>query len=134
MISSLRWYYILDERFRLLSPVLSGWIFIMIVTTYGCHLFREVYCFCATCRLCMVTVWSLSHCISEEIPVRCYPLSLVAVYYIRVALVLASDIFLVTLFRFPRYTDLCTWSSEKTLRKLSQKELTLRHIPEVNRN
>jgi len=36
----------------------------------------------------MLTMYSLSHCISEEIPVRCYTLELVAVYYIRVALVL----------------------------------------------
>jgi len=73
---------------RLLSPLMSGWISILTVKAYGCHLFREVYCSCATCHSCTLAMLSLSHCISEEIPVRCYMLRFVAVYFIHVALIL----------------------------------------------
>jgi len=39
--------------FRLLSPVLSGWISIMTVKVYWCHILHEVNCSCTTCRSCM---------------------------------------------------------------------------------
>jgi len=32
------------RTFRLLSPVLSGWVSILTMKAYECHLFREVYC------------------------------------------------------------------------------------------
>jgi len=43
--------------------------------------------------------------ITEEIPVRCYMLWLADVYFIHVPLVFTSDVYLVALFRLPRYTD-----------------------------
>jgi len=41
----------------------------------------------------------------EEIPVRCYMLWLVDVYFIHVALVLLLMFIWLLCFRFPRYTD-----------------------------
>jgi hypothetical protein len=72
----------------LLSPVLNGSISILTVKAYRCNIFREVYCSCATCRSCVLTVQSESHCIPGEILVRCYMLWLVSVCFIHVALVL----------------------------------------------
>jgi len=68
---------------RLLSLVLSGWISILTVKAYGCHLFREVYCSYATCRSCI-----LCHIVYQKkfpFVVICW---LDAVYFIHVALVL----------------------------------------------
>ena len=63
------------RTFRLLSPVLSGWISIMTVKAYWCHLFQEIYCSCSTCRSCMLTnEVFFSRCTPVEIPGRCYML------------------------------------------------------------
>jgi len=126
------------RTFRLLSPVSSGWISIMTVKAYWCHLFHEVYCSCATCRSCMLTVWSLSRCISEEIPVRCSMLGLVAVYYIRVALVLHLMSFWLLCW-FPRYTDLylrsfMVWLTSGLWRSVSSSGESLRRVFLQGRN
>ena len=53
------------QTFRLLSPVLSGWISIMTVKAYWCHLFHKVCCSCATCHSCMLSMYSLLRCMND---------------------------------------------------------------------
>ena len=56
-------------NFRLLYPVLYGWIYIMTVKSYWCHLFHESYVYCA-----------VHHCVSrrikDQLDVTCYFISL----------------------------------------------------------
>jgi len=54
------------KTFRLLSPVLSGWISIMTVKEYWYHLFHEVYCSCATCRCWLCWLCSLCHVVYQK--------------------------------------------------------------------
>jgi len=111
--------------------VLSGWISILTVKAYGCHLFREMYCSCATCRSCTLTMLSLSHCISEEIPDRCYMLRLVAVYFIHIALVLL--LMFIWLLCFDSHVTLTCVCDVMSLGAVNFWTITLRYIPEVNR-
>jgi len=68
------------RTFRLLSTVLSGWISILTVKAYGCHLFRKVYCSCATCGSCICVVF-VTLCIRRDSCLLLY-VRLVAFYFL----------------------------------------------------
>ena len=92
--------------FRLLSPVLSGWISVMRVKAYWSHLFLEVYCSCATCCSCMLTnVGFVTLYTRRDSCSLLYARVGCCLFYLRCT-GFTFDVYLVALFRFLRYTDL----------------------------